>query len=233
MKEERVASPRPGRGRFKNWRYVLVATAVTLGAQAGYAQQPNVPTLRPLLPAGKPQTAALPPAGSPAIGLPAIPQPLSLSDAERYRQIFELERAGRFYEAESTIGWLTDHRLLGHVLALRYLSPTYHARYRELTLWLDRYGDHPEAWRLYQLAQKRRPAGAAHPRKPEVDVFQPGVPDEGSVVGAGPDWQKGLALWRRGNLSGAATAFETADQVAARPAAGTSPAPPIGPHALI
>jgi soluble lytic murein transglycosylase len=209
MKENWVASPRPGRGRSNSWGFVLVLAATALGSLPAAAQQPLVPVLRPVLPAAKPETAALPPPGTPAAGTLAIPQPLSVGDADRYRQIFDLQRSGQFYQAENVVGWLTDHRLLGHVLAQRYLSPGYRTSYRELALWLDRYGDQPEAWQLYQMALKRRPAGSANPRKPEVDVFHPGTPDDGAL-GTGSDWRRGLALWRAGNLAGAATAFERA-----------------------
>lgn len=209
MKEKWVVAPRPGRGRKNSWGFILVAAATVLGSLPAAAQQPLVPILRPVLPAEKPETAALPPPGTPAAGALAIPQPLSVGDADRYRQIFELQRDGRFYEAESAVGWLSDHRLLGHVLAQRYLSPGYRTSYRELALWLDRYGDQPEAWPLYQMALKRRPKGSAHPHKPEVNVFHPGIPNSG-VLGSGPDWRRGLALWRAGDLAGAAVAFERA-----------------------
>ncbi len=208
MKENRVVTPRLGRGRANSWGFILAAVTV-LGSLSAAAQQPLIPTLRPTLPAGKPETAALPPPGMPAAGSLAIPQPLSIGDADRYRQIFELQRTGRFHEAETVVGWLSDHRLLGHVLAQRYLSAGYRSSYRELALWLDQYGDQPEAWRLYQMALKRRPAGAGHPRKPEADVFHPGIPDSGAL-NTGPEWRRGLALWRAGNLSGAAAAFERA-----------------------
>jgi len=209
MKGKWVVTLRPGRGRTNSWGFVLVAAVTVFGSLTAAAQQPLIPILRPVLPAEKPETAALPPPGMPAAGEVAIPQPLSVDDADRYRQIFELQRAGRFYEAETDVGWLTDHRLLGHVLAERYLSPGYRTSYRELALWLGQYAELPEAWPLYQMALKRRPAGASHPRKPEADMFHPGIPDAGALS-TGPDWRRGLALWRAGNLGGAAAAFERA-----------------------
>jgi len=209
MKGKWVATLRPGRGRTNSWGFVLAAAFSVLGSLPAAAQQPLVPVLRPILPAETPQTAALPPSGMSATGGLAIPQPLSVGDADRYRQIFELQRAGRFYEAETDVGWLADHRLLGHVLAGRYLSPSYRTSYRELALWLGQYPDLPEAWPLYQMALKRRPAGASRPHKPEFDLFRPGIPDAGAL-NTGPDWQRGLTLWRAGNLGGAAAAFERA-----------------------
>ena len=209
MKGKWVVTPRPGRGWNNGWGFVLVAAVAVFGSLSAAAQQPLIPVLRPAFPADKPETAALPPPGMPAAGSFAIPQPLSVEDADRYRQIFELQSDGQFYEAETDVGWLTDHRLLGHVLAERYLSPSYRTSYRELTLWLDQYADLPQAWTLYQMALKRRPAHASHPRKPEADQFHPGIPDSG-VLNTGPDWRHGLALWQTGNLGAAAAAFERA-----------------------
>lgn len=216
---------RPGRGRALVWGLILVVAGIGGGVSA-QAQQANVPTLRPEAPpaigasatgaalprgpaAGRPETAALPPNPDPTIGTAAVPQPLDITDANRYRQIFDLQRQGQFREAELLMGWLNDHRLMGHVLAQRYLHAAYPASYRELASWLAIYADHPESLRIYTMALKRRPAGAAPPRKPEVDLFRTGTPDS-SVIAADPHWQAGLAAWRRANLSGAASAFELA-----------------------
>jgi soluble lytic murein transglycosylase len=180
-----------------------------------------VPTLRPetfskaparSLP-GQPhfrsETASLPPNPDQAIGTAAIPQPLDITDANRYRQIFDLQRQGRFRDAETLMGWVSDQRLMGHVLAQRYLHAAYQASYRELASWLANYADHPESLRIYRMALKRRPAGAAMPPKPEVDLFRTGTPDS-SIINGNPHWQAGLAAWRRANLSGAASEFELA-----------------------
>jgi soluble lytic murein transglycosylase len=154
----------------------------------------------------------LPPNPDVTSGTSALLQPLDITDANRYRQIFELQRQGRFREAELLMGWLGDHRLMGHVLAQRYLHPGYPTSYRELAAWLASYADQPESPRLYKLALTKRPAGAALPRKPEVDLFRTGTPD-GGVIAADPHWQAGLVAWRRGNLSAAAAAFELAASV--------------------
>jgi soluble lytic murein transglycosylase len=140
-------------------------------------------------------------------GSAILPQPIALSDADRYRQIFDLQRAGRYREAEAIIGWLSDHRLLGHVLAQRYLASDYKASYGELARWLSTYADHPEALRIYALAVSRRPPGDAMPRKPAVDSFHSGTTDDSALAGD-PRWRWALALWRRHDLSRAATVFE-------------------------
>jgi soluble lytic murein transglycosylase-like protein len=99
-------------------------------------------------------------------GLPAV---LSQRDADLYRRIFALQEDGRWPEADRLIAQLTDKRLLGHLLAQRYLHPTaYRSKYVELKEWMDHYADHPQAKRIYALALKRRPANYRRPKPPEA-----------------------------------------------------------------
>ena len=224
MREAPSPNPRPGRGRA--WSRGLILVVAGIGFVGGYAeaQQAAEPTLRPetsfgipgsilvsapASPADRPETAALPANPGQTTGNSAVPQPLDITDANSYRQIFDLQRQGRFRDAESLMDWVNDHRLMGHVLAQRYLHGAYTASYRELASWLAKYADHPESLRIYKLALKRRPAGAAMPPKPEVDPFRIGTPDS-SVIGGDPHWRAGLLAWRRSNLSAAASQFELA-----------------------
>ena len=131
-------------------------------------------------------------------------------DVVRYRQIFELQRAGRFDQADKLVDALDDPVLLGHVLAERYLHRRYHSDFDELAEWLDRYGDLPQAARLYRLANARMP-----PRhKPLPD------PPGGSLKGAGQELREecysdaflhrmdaGLDAWRKGDYATAAARF--------------------------
>ncbi len=99
-------------------------------------------------------------------GLPRI---LSESDARLYRRIFELQEEGRWGGVRFLTGLVKDRRLMGHVLAQRYLHPTaYRSEFYELAAWLERYGDHPQAKRLHALALKRRPNGASAPQAPSL-----------------------------------------------------------------
>ncbi len=92
---------------------------------------------------------------------------LTTADAERYRQIFALQTVGDWAGADRLIAGLDDPLLLGHVLAQRYLHPTlYISRYPELTAWLERYADHPDAARIHKLALKRQPGGSPSPLRP-------------------------------------------------------------------
>ena len=92
---------------------------------------------------------------------------LSQADAARYRRIFALQEEGRMDAADREIEALRDRRLMGHVLYQRYMHPTaYVSRFNELSEWLDVYADHPGAAKIYRLAMKRKPSGAAKPKAP-------------------------------------------------------------------
>ncbi len=92
---------------------------------------------------------------------------LNSADAGRYKRIFELQDKGDFKSADKLIRQLKDDILLGHVQFQRYMHPTdYRTNYKELSAWLDRYNDHPEAFRAFALAIKRSPRGAPEPKRP-------------------------------------------------------------------
>lgn len=132
----------------------LFATAAVAGAGAGAA-------------AG---TGTLPAAGplDETRAHHAPPPALTDRDARLYREIFALQEAGRMRAADALIAQVGDTRLMGHVLAQRYLHPTaYRSRFRELRDWMAQYADHPEAGRIYKLALKRKGKGAARPRAPQ------------------------------------------------------------------
>jgi len=92
---------------------------------------------------------------------------LSDADAKLYRQIFQAQKKAKWKTANKLIKNLGDKRLVGHVLAERYLGRSgYRSSYRELRSWLANYGDHPQARKVYKLALKKRPAGGLLPRAP-------------------------------------------------------------------
>lgn len=84
-----------------------------------------------------------------------LPQVLSPADAARYKRIFALQDGKNWAAADREIARLTDRRLMGHVLAERYLES--YASYDQLAAWLKDYADHPEAPAIYKLALKRMP----------------------------------------------------------------------------
>lgn len=93
---------------------------------------------------------------------PEIPaggfEALSDKDAELYRQIFSAQAAGDWEKADQALARLSDMRLRGHVLYQRYMHPSYKASFDELRGWMDHYGDHPNADKVYKLASLRKPA---------------------------------------------------------------------------
>lgn len=106
-----------------------------------------------------------------------IPEILTDADLKKYRRIFALQEDGKWSDAAKIAETLNDDILLGHVQAQKYLHPTkYRSRYPELLRWLRRNGDHPQAFRIYKLAIKRRLAGWKAPP----------VPRGGMLLGNGP-----------------------------------------------
>ena len=70
-------------------------------------------------------------------------------------------------QATREIGRLESDLLKGHLLSQRYLHPTaWRSSYGELSGWLKRYNDHPDASRIFWLAKKRRPSNARAPKAP-------------------------------------------------------------------
>ncbi len=96
-----------------------------------------------------------------------LPRILSASDAQTYKRIFILQAQAQMGGVSNLTDQLTDKRLLGHVLAQRYLHPTaYRSRYTELRHWLETYSDHPQAEKIYALALRKRSDAAPLPRRP-------------------------------------------------------------------
>lgn len=90
-----------------------------------------------------------------------IPQPLAPSEANLIRRIFVLQAGTGMAEAVRDTGHLVDGLLLGTILADRYLRPAYHPTPAELTAWLARFGDQPEAAAIRTLLERLAPAAAA------------------------------------------------------------------------
>ena len=95
-----------------------------------------------------------------------------LPDPVLYRNIFDLQKSAKWNRADRLIRQVDDKILLGHVLYQRYMHPTgYRARWRELRDWLKQYADHPRAWQVYKLAQKRKPNGVSMPKRPPARAY--------------------------------------------------------------
>lgn len=118
-----------------------------------------------------------------------LPQVLSPADVARYKRIFALQNDKNWAAADREIAHLSDRRLVGHVLAERYLDAS--ASYDELAAWLKDYADHPEAPAIYKLALKRMPKKHhAALRRPTFESLHAGwfVEDEDADASA-PDQQ--------------------------------------------
>lgn len=86
--------------------------------------------------------------------------PLSDSDAKLYKGIFKYQEEGKIEEADRLISHLHDQRLMGHVLAQRYLQvESYKTSFVEVKNWLELYSDHPQADKIYKMANGRVPEG--------------------------------------------------------------------------
>lgn len=93
---------------------------------------------------------------------------LSPDDVARYRDIFRYQKDGSWKRADKLIKQLENDLLMGHVLYQRYMHPTaYRSKYKELKNWLAKYADHPDAGRVYKLAQRRRPSNWKRPAPPK------------------------------------------------------------------
>jgi soluble lytic murein transglycosylase-like protein len=92
------------------------------------------------------QTAmAIPRVGMPGAPNIALPQPLSASDVARIRRIFALQRTGAVSAATQEIDGLESDILRGSILAERYLDTGYIPDGAEISAWLTRFGDQPDA----------------------------------------------------------------------------------------
>lgn len=98
---------------------------------------------------------------------------LNSADTLLYKQIFFLQEQALFSKSNIKIRKLDNRVLMGYVLAQRYLHPkSGKTSYRQLSDWLNAYGDHPQAQKIYTLALTRRPASASPPKAP----YTPDVP---------------------------------------------------------
>lgn len=105
-------------------------------------------------------------ASAPAVAAPRL-DILTAQDAKLYQQIFAAQDQSNFKTADKLIKRVGDKLLMGHVQFQRYLHPTgYKSKFGELRTWLSKYNDHPEAYRAFSLAMKRKPKKSREPKRP-------------------------------------------------------------------
>lgn len=108
-------------------------------------------------------------------------RPLSAADASHVREIFALQRTGRFDQAARLTRDLHDDSLLGDILADRYLAAGANPSAQQLRQWLQRWSDLPDAGeirhRLFDMSRGRTtlptPVSASIP-----DAGQAASPEE-------------------------------------------------------
>ncbi len=183
---------------------------------------PSVPTTEDVAKASDNTGAWLEFALTDMLGASAGTYLLSPSDADNYHQIFDLQAKGDLAAADALIALLVDKRLLGQVLAQRYLQvPSYKASYAELKAWLDGYADVPGADQIYKKAALLRPSKGAG--KLDNPINRRGINGglmAAAVVGStdGGHFQPGLAAWRGRDYTTALNHFKAlADDASASP----------------
>lgn len=136
--------------RASLFAFALCALAATA------AQAEDVDTSRPYVAAGADS------------GADASPSPTALSSEDRlsYTTAFDALRRGDLELARNSARQAKDRVLLGQVEFERLFHPSHVATYDELAAWLETYSDLPMAERVYTLAMRRLPDGAAEPKRP-------------------------------------------------------------------
>jgi soluble lytic murein transglycosylase len=100
----------------------------------------------------------------------AFPQPLTPGDVALMRRIFAFQAAGNIPEAVRSVSELENPLLLGTVLADRYLGRFHRSTPDELSDWLSRYSDLPDATSLHALLLAKLPNRANAPQAPDAAV---------------------------------------------------------------
>lgn len=139
-----------------------------LGAYPGAHSSVPLPERKPRAEVQKPSPAA---SAVASLSAPLASGPLSAEEATLCKEVFTLQMHGKIAEADARLAKIDNGLLMGHVLAERYLHPTAtRAKFEDLAYWLDRYSDHPQAGKIYALAQRRMPSGYKGLRKPEKEA---------------------------------------------------------------
>jgi soluble lytic murein transglycosylase len=96
-----------------------------------------------------------------------FPQPLRPADSALMRRVFAYQSRGNIPEAIRSVAALEDKLLVGTALADRYLGPRYRSNFDELSDWLARYPELPDAAAIHALLLRKAPKGAEIPPAPK------------------------------------------------------------------
>ncbi len=119
----------------------------------------------------------------------ALPAILSDEDAALYRQAFDHQNLGQWAAADRDIAHLDNDLLLGHLLAERYLSSSYHASSEDISAWMARYADLPQAPEIFALAKSRLGGRTNGVKPPARAAIAAGLPNYVDELG---QWDEGL-----------------------------------------
>ena len=135
----------------------------------------------------------------------ANPAVLSANDVVLYHAAFTAQESGDKDGADIAMSQLSNKRLIGYILAKRYLSPGYTATKEELAQWLALYADQPQAVHIGKLAAQH---GVPVPElKKEAPLKGEGYADNIGRSTMPDSWYRGLALWREKNYEAALPLF--------------------------
>ena len=101
------------------------------------------------------------------------------SDAKIYKEVFKLQskqikskNSKIWKKIEKLKNQINNKILIGTLNADKYLHPTgWRSSYKELKQWLNEYHDHPDAYKIYRLALRRKPVKSKSPKKPSGDFL--------------------------------------------------------------
>lgn len=125
----------------------------------------------------------------------ALPQPLTPSDAARLRRVFALQAQGDMPAAIAETAQVRSPLLLGDVLADRYLGGKTTPTMQELSDWLARFGDLPDAPAIYAALVARLPPGATAPPPPQAaDPAPPPPPGQKPAFMRNPALDRSVAV---------------------------------------
>jgi len=99
-----------------------------------------------------------------------FPRPLRPADVALMRRIFAFQSHGDIPAAIRATTELDNPLLVGNVLAERFLGRYHRSTTDELSDWLERYRDLPDAPAIHALLASRLPTGAAMPAAPVIPV---------------------------------------------------------------
>lgn len=135
--------------------------------------------------------------GAKPAGRSAFVKILNGDDATLYRTLFQLAGTGNVEEIDRLSAGVKSGALIGHVMARAYLAESSNPSFDDLSAWMDKFADYPEAPRIYALAKKKNPSGAL--REPERRVIRRGggSGDDGADMTSDLDTSAGQSAARR------------------------------------